>query len=81
MATSSEGKVDREAGTVTYRFHENDYFIGVALLWSGVAWALCIGAVFLHLAGVSSTAADVVALGVSTVVGLAWVVIVFVAQW
>lgn len=77
----SEGKVDREAGTVTYRFHENDYWIGVCLLWSGIAWALSIGAVFLHISGVQSLAADVVALGVSVVVGLAWCVIVFVAEW
>ena len=79
MAT--ESKVDREARTVTYKFHENDHWIGVALLWSGVAWALCIGSVFLHLAGVSSTTADVVALGVSVVVGLVWCVLVFVANW
>lgn len=81
MASSSEGKADREAGTVTYKFHENDYWIAVALLWSGVAWALSIGAVFLHLAGASSVVADVVALGVSVVVGLAWCVIVFIAEW
>ncbi len=79
MAT--KGKVDREAGTVTYRFHENDYWISIAMLWSVLAWAVSIGAVFLHVAGVGSMVADVVALALSTAVGLAWAVILFVAEW
>lgn len=48
---------------------------------SVIAWAICIGAVILHIAGASSLVADVVALCFSTVVGLAWFVIVFVAEW
>lgn len=81
MATSSEGKADREAGTVTYKFHESDQYVAFALLWSLVAWVFCAGAVFMHIAGVGSIAADVVALALSAAVGLAWCVIVFIAEW
>lgn len=79
MAT--KGKVDREAGTVTYTFHENDHYVTFALLWSALAWVFCGGCVLLHVAGVGSVVADVVALALSVAVGLAWCVIVFVAEW
>ncbi len=73
-----ETRSDRE---VVYKFHPNDKYVSFALLWSAFAWVVCIGALFMHIAGVGSMFVDVVAFGLSVAVGLAWCVIVFIAEW
>lgn len=58
-----------------------DKYVTLVLLWSAFAWVACWGAVLMHVAGVGSTAADIAALGLSLIVGVAWSVVLFLANW
>lgn len=71
----------RSQTEVVYKFHPNDKYISFALLWSALAWVICVGALFMNIAGVGSMFVDVVAVGLSVAVWLAWAVVLFAAEW